>query len=197
MQLSRDDSVVGVLALPRVVIWVCFVVILDPYQEERGSCRDQGETPQGKDDVLDPASGHHHLASEGEADGQVALDAQCRDVKDRGRSAALKDVVIQAAHDFPKKPGHILPQAVQIKWQAQEDDEVRHCHAGEIEVGGSLHVLEALDDEDGHGIACHPDNENKDADDSDRDKGGGGEQGALVVVVIYVVHVLCSTSMRS
>ena len=124
VQLSRADGVAGVLALARVVVRMRFIVILHSYQEERGSCRNQGEAPQGEDDVLDPASGHHHLALEGEADGQVALDAQSRDVKDGGRGAALEDVVIEATHRLPKKPGHVLPQPVQVKGQAEEDDEV-------------------------------------------------------------------------
>lgn len=198
VQLPRADGVAGVLALPRIVVWVCVIVVLHPDQEEGGSCRNQGETPQGEDDVPYPASGHHHLAPEGEADGQVALDAEGRDVKDGGRGAALKDVVIEAAHRLPKQPGHVLPQAVEVKGQAEEDDEVRRRHAGQVEIGGGLHVLEVLDDEDGHGVARHPDDEDEDADDSDGDEGGGGEQGALVVVVVYVVlvHGHCSTGMR-
>lgn len=198
VQLPRADGVAGVLTLPSVVVRVCLIVVLHPNQEDCGSCRNQGKTPQGEDDVLDPASGHQHLAPEGEADGQVAFNAQGRDVKNGGRGAALKDVVIEAAHRLSKKPGHVLPQAVEVKGQAEEDDEVRHRHAGQIEVGGGLHVLEVLDDEDGHGVACYPNDENEDADDSDRDEGGGGEQGALIVVVFYVVlvHGLCSTSMK-
>ncbi|TNN47641.1 hypothetical protein EYF80_042171 [Liparis tanakae] len=139
-----------------------------------------------------------HLAAEREADGQVALDAQRRDVKDGGGGAALKDVVVEAAHRLPEEPGHVLPQAVQVKGQTEEDDEVRHRHAGQVEVGGGLHVLEVLDDEDGHGVARHPDDEDEDADDRDGDEGGGGEQGALVVVVVHVVlvHGLRSSSMK-
>lgn len=55
-----------------------------------------------------------------------------------------------------------------------------------------------LDDEDGHGVARHPDDEDKNADNSDRDEGGSGEQRPLVVVVILVVlaHGLCSSSMK-
>lgn len=193
VQLPGDDGVVGVLALPRIVVRVCDIVVLHPNQEECGSCRNQGETPQGEDDVLDPASGHHHLALEGEADGHVALNAQSRDVEDGGRGAALKDVVIEAAHRLSKQPGHVLPQAVQVKGQAEEDDEVRHSHAGQVEVGGGLHIFEMLDDEDGHGVTRHPDDENKNADDSDGDEGGSREQRALVVVVfcVVLVHGLC------
>ncbi len=124
---------------------------------------------------MDPASGHQYLAPEGEADGQVALNAQGRDVKDGGRGAALKDVVIEATHCLPKQPGHVFPQAVEVKGQTEEDDEVRHRHAGQVEVGGGLHVLEVLDDEDGHGVARHPNDEDEDANDSDRDESGGGE----------------------
>lgn len=198
MQLPGADGVVGVLALPGVVVWVCVVIILHPDQEQRGSRRHQGEGPQGQDDVLDPAPGHHHLAPEGEADGQVALDAQGRDVEDGGRRAALKDVVVEAAHRLPKQPRHVLPQAVQVKGQTEEDDEVRHRHARQVQVGGGLHVLEVLDDEDGHGVARHADDEDEDADDRDGDEGGGGEQGALEVVVVYVVlvHCLRSRSMK-
>jgi len=198
VQLPGADGVVGVLALPCTVVWVGVIVILHPDQEECGSCGHQGKYPQGEDDVLDPAPGHQHLAAEREADGQVALDAQGRDVKDGGRGAALKDVVIEAAHRLPKEPGHVLPQAVQVKGQTEEDDEVRYRHAGQVEVGGGLHVLEVLDDEDGHGVARHPDDEDEDADDRDGDEGGGGEQGALVVVVVHVVlvHGLRSSSMK-
>ena len=197
VQLPGADGIVGVLALPGVVVRACVVIVLHADQKECGSCRNQGETPEGEDDVLDPSSGHHHFAPEREADGQVALDAQRRDVKDGGRGAALKDVVIEAAHRLPEQPGHILPQAVEVKGQAEEDDEVRHGHAGQVEVGGCLHVLEVLDDEDGHGVARHPDDEDEDADDSDGDEGGGGEQGALVVVVVYFgVHALYYSSMK-
>ena len=198
VQLPGDDGVVGVLALARVVVRVRVVVVLHADQEERGRCGDQGEPPQGEDDVLHPAPGHHHLGLEGEADGQVALDAQGRDVEDGGRGAALEDVVVQAAHGLAKQPGHVLPQAVEVKGQAEEDDEVGHRHAGQVEVGGGLHVLEVLDDEDGHGVAGHPDDEDEDADDGDGDEGGGGEQGALVVVLVgaVVVHDLCYGGVR-
>lgn len=115
VQLSRADGIAGVLALPCVVVRVCVIVILYPNQEECGSCRNQGEPPQGWDDVLDPASGHHNFAPEGETDGQVALDAQGCDVKDGGRGAALKNVMVEAAHRLSKQPGHILPQAIEVK----------------------------------------------------------------------------------
>ncbi len=198
VQLAGADSVAGVFALPSAVVWVCVIVIFHPNKEKCGSCRNQSKTPQSEDDALDSASGHHHLAPEGKANGQVALDAQGRDVKDGGRRAALKNVVIEAAHRLPKQPGHILPQTVEVKGQAEEDDKVRHRHAGQVEVSGGLHVLEVLNDEDGHGVAHHPDDENEDADDSDRDEGGGWEQGALIVVVVcvVVVHGLCCTSMK-
>lgn len=176
VQLPGADGVAGVLALPGVVVQMRFIVVLHPNQEERGGCGHQGETPQGEDNVLDPASGQHHLAPERETDGQVALDAQRRDVQDGGRGAALKDVVIEAAHRLAEQPGHVLPQTVEVKGQADEDDEVRHSHAGQVEVGGGLHVLEVLDDEDGHGVARHADDEDEDADDSDRDEGGCWEQ---------------------
>lgn len=199
VQLPRADGVAGVLALlPSTVVRVCVIVVLHSNQEECGSCRNQGEPPQGEDDVLDPAFGHQNLAPEGEADGQVALDAQGRDVKDGGRGAALKDVVIEPAHRLPKQPGNVLPQAVEVKGQAEEDDEVRHRHAGQVEVGGGFHVLEMLDDEDGHGVACHANDEDEDADDSDRDEGGCWEEGPLVVMVVHVVsdRGLRSTSMK-
>lgn len=186
------------LALTRVVVWMCVIVVLHPDQEECGCRRHQRKTPQCEDDILDPAFGHHHLTPEGEADGQVALNTQGRDVKDGGRGATLENVVIEAAHCLPKQPGHVLPQAVEVKGQAEEDDEVRHRHAGQVEVGRGLHVFEVLDYEDGHGVTCHSDNEDEDADDSDRDEGGGGKQGALIVVVVYIVliHGLCSTYMK-
>lgn len=192
------DGVAGVLALAGAVVRVRLVVVLHPDQEERGSGRDEGEAPQGEDDVLHPAPGHHHLATQREADGQVALDAQGRDVQDGGRGAALEDVVVEAAHGLPKQPGHVLPQAVEVKGQAEEDDEVRHGHAGQVQVGGGLHVFEVLDDEDGHGVARHPDDEDEDADDGDGDEGGGGEQRALEVVVhdVVLLHGLCCGSRR-
>lgn len=198
VQLSRADGVARVLTLPRVAVWMCVIVILHPNQEDRGSGGHQCKTPQGEDDALHPASGHHRFAPEREADGQVALDAQSRDVKDGGGGAALKDIVIETAHRLPKEPGHVLPQAVQVEGQAEEDNEVRHRHAGQVEVGGGFHVFEVLDDEDGHGVSHHPDDEDKDADDGDGDEGGGGEQGALVMVVVCVVlvHGLCFASVK-
>lgn len=198
VQLPRADGVAGVLALPCVVVRVCVIFILHSNQEESGSCRNQGKPPQDKDDVLDPTSGHHNFAPKGETDGQIALDAQSCDVKDGGWSAALKNVMIEAAHRLSKQPGHVLPQAIEVKGQAEEDYEVRHRHAGQIKVGGGLHVFEVLDDEDGHGVACYPYDEDKNADNSDRDEGGGGEQRPLVVMVVCVVlvHGLCSSSMK-
>lgn len=198
VQLAGADGVAGVLALPRVVVRVRFVVVLHANQEESGSRGDQGEAPQRQNDVLDPASGHHHLAPEGEADGQVALDTQGRDVEDGGRGAAFEDVVIEAAHGFAEQPRHVLPQAVEVKGQAEEDDEVGHGHAGQVEVGGGFHVLEILDDEDGHGVASHANDEDEDADDRDGDEGGRGEEGALVVVVVrgVLVHGVCCGSME-
>lgn len=171
VQLSRTDGVAGVLALTRVVVGVSLIVVLHPYQEERGGCRDQGKAPQCEDDVLDAASGHHDLAPEWEADGQVALNAQGGDVKDSGRGAALKDVMVEPTHRLPKNPGNVFPQAVEVKGQTEEDNKVRHCHAGQVQVGGGLHVLEVLDDEDGHGVAHHPYDEDEDAYDCDRDEG--------------------------
>jgi len=55
-----------------------------------------------------------------------------------------------------------------------------------------------LDDEDSHGVACDPDDEDEDTNDCDGDECGGGKQGSLIVVVVYVVLVrgLCSTSMK-
>lgn len=198
VQLSGADGVAGVLTLTLVVVGVCVVIVLHPHQEERGGCGDQGEAPQGEDDVLDPASGHHDFAPEREADGQVALDAQRGDVEDGGRGAALKDVVVEATHRLPENPRHVFPQPVEVKGQAEEDNKVRHRHAGQVQVGGGLHVLEVLDDEDGHGVAGHSDDEDEDADDCNRDEGGGGKQGALVVVVVCVVllHGLRYTSMK-
>lgn len=198
VQLPGADGIAGVLALPRVVVGVGFVVVLHSDQEESGSRGDQGETPQSQNDVLDPPSGHHHLAPEGEADGQVALDTEGSDVEDGGRGAALEDVVIEAAHGFAEQPRHVLPQAVEVKGQAEEDDEVGHRHARQVQVGGGFHVLEVLDDEDGHGVAGHADDEDEDADDSDGDEGGRGEEGALVVVVLrgVLVHGVCCSSME-
>lgn len=199
MELSRADGVAGVLALTRVEVRVRFVVILHADQEESGCCREQSEAPQRKDDVLNPPSGHHYFAPQGEADGQVALDAQSRDVEDGGRGAAFEDVVVEAAHGLPEQPGHVLPQAVQVKGQAQEDNEVGHCHAGQVQVGCGLHVFEVLNDEDSQGVARHPNDEDKDADGGDGDEGGSREEGPLVVVVfIYVVwvHGHCSTCMK-
>lgn len=189
VQLPRADGVAGVLALARVEVRMRLVVVLHGDQEERGGGGDQGEHPQGEDDVLHPASGHHHLAAQGEADGQVALDAQRRDVEDAGRGAALEDVVVEAAHGLAKQPGHVLPQAVQVKGQAHEDDQVRHGHAGQVQVGGGFHVLEMLDDEDGHGVARHTHDEDEDADDGDGDEGGRREEGSLVVVVVHAVRI--------
>lgn len=198
VQLPGADGEAGVLALPRVVVGVRVVVVLHANQEERGSGGEQGERPQSQDDVLDPAPGHHHLAPEGEADGKVALDTQGRDVENGGRGAAFKDVVIEAAHRLAEQPRHVLPQAVKVKGQAEEDDEVGHRHTGQVQVGGGFHVLEVLDDEDGHGVASHADDEDEDADDCDGDEGGRREQGALVVVVVcgVLVHRLCCSSME-
>ena len=198
VQLPGADGVAGMLALARVIVGPRVVVVLHANQEERGSRGEQRKSPQGQDDVLDPAPGHHHLAPEGEADGQVALDTQRCDVENGGRGAAFKDVVIEAAHRFAEQPRHVLPQAVQVKGQAEEDDEVRHGHAGQVQVGGGFHVLEILDDEDGHGVARHANDEDEDADDCDRDEGGRGEQGALIVVLVcgLLVHRLCSGSME-
>ena len=127
-----------------------------------------------------------------EADGDVALHAERRDVQDGGVGAALVDVVVQPAHRLAEEPGHVLPEAVEVEGQAEEDEQVGDGHAGQVEVGGGLHVLEALDDEDGHGVARHAHHEDEDADDGDGDQGGGGEQGALVVVVVggVVVHAV-------
>lgn len=105
-------------------------------------------------------------------------------MKDGGRSAPLKHVVIETAHSFTENPWYVLPQAVEVEGQAEEDDEIRDSHAGQVQVGGGLHVLESLNDEDGHGVAHHAHNEDKDADDGDRDEGGGGEERALIVVVL-------------
>ena len=85
------------------------------------------------------------------------------------------------------------------KGKAEEDEQVGHGHAGQVEVGGGLHVLEALDDEDGHGVARHAHHEDEDADDGDGDQGGGGEQGALVVVVVggVLVHAFVGLHLGS
>lgn len=198
VQLPGADGVAGVLTLTCVEVRVCVVVVLHPDQEKSGGGRNQGEHPQGQDDVLHPAPGHHHFAFEREANGQVALDAKGRDVEDGRGGAALKDVVVEAAHGLAEQPGHVLPQAIEVKGQAEKDDQVRHCHAGQVEVGGGLHVLEMLDDENGQGVSRHSDNQDENANDGDGDEGGGGEQGALVVVVIYVevLHDLCATCIH-
>lgn len=163
-------------ALSRVVVRVGVVVVLHPDEEERGGRGHQRKHPQGQDDVLDPAFCHHHLGPEREADGQISLHAQGGDVEDGGISTALVDVVVKPTHRLAEHPGHVLPEAIEVKGQTEEDDQVRHGHAGQVEVGGSLHVFKALDDEDGHGVTAHSDDEDEDADDRDRDEGGGGEQ---------------------
>lgn len=86
------------------------------------------------------------------------------------------DVVVEAAHQPAKHPRHVLPEAVEVKGQAEEEQEVGDSHAGQVEVGGGLHVLEALDDEDGHGVSRHPYQEEEEADGRDGDECGGGEQ---------------------
>lgn len=189
VQLARGDGVAGVLTLARAEIRVRLVVVLDSHQEERRGGAGQGEGPQRQDDVLHAAARHHHLAAQREANGQVALNAERRDVQDGGRRAALEHVVVEAAHGLAEQPRHVLPQAVEVEGQADEEHQVGHGHAGQVEVGGGLHVLEVLDDEDGHCVARHAHHEDEDADDGDGDEGGRREDGALVVVVVHGVRL--------
>ena len=60
-------------------------------------------------------------------------------------------------------------------------------HAGKVQVCGCLHVFEALDDENGHGVASHTNNEEQNTDHGDWDEGGGWKQRTFVVVFIHDV----------
>ena len=193
---ARGHGVGRGLALERGVLGLRGVLVLHPHQHQHGPGGEEGEGPERHDHRLHPPLGHHHLGLEREADGQVALHAERRDVQDGGVGAALVDVVRQPAHQLPEHPGRVLPQAVQVKGQAEEDEQVRHGHAGQVEVGGGLHVLEALDDEDGHGVAQHAHEEEEQADDGDGDEGGGGEEGAPVVMMVLGVRVLHGSSKQ-
>lgn len=111
-------------------------------------------------------------------------------MEDGGVGARFIDVVWKTAHQLPEDPRYILPEAVEVEGEAEEDDQVWYGHAGEIQVGGGLHVLEALDNEDGHGVAGYADDEEQDANGGDRNKGGGWEERVSAMVVLHkLLHI--------
>lgn len=186
MEKAGVDGVARVLALACGGVMRRLVLIFHTHQEEHRSGGEQGEDPQCQNDILHPTFAYGSLGFERKADGQVTLHAQHSYVKDGCVGATLVEVVRQTTHQLAEHPGDVLPEAVQVKGEAEEDDQVWYGHAGEVQVGGGLHVLEALDEEDGHGIAGHTDDEKEKANDGDRDEGGSWEQRVPPMVVIHV-----------
>lgn len=111
-------------------------------------------------------------------------------MEDGGVGACFIDVVWKTAHQLPEDPRYILPEAVEVEGEAEEDNQVRDGHAGEIQIGGGLHVLEALDNEDGHGVAGYTNDEEQDANGGDRNEGGGWEERVSAMVVLRkLLHI--------
>lgn len=115
--------------------------MLDPDQHKYGTRAEKGYHPQDKDDGLHPALSHHHLGSEGEADGEVAFHAQRRDVQYGGVGAALAYELEELAELLAKIPRPVPPDPVQVQGHTQEDQQVRESHAGQVQIGGRPHVL--------------------------------------------------------
>lgn len=152
------------------------VLVLDPHQDEDGAGADEGDGPEDEDDQLDLPLGDDDFSSQGEADGHVPLHAERRDVEDGGVGAALADELEELAQEIPEVPGPVLPEAEEVQGHAEEDEQVREGHAGQVEVGGGPHVPEPRHHQHGHEVADDPDDEEQDAGDGDAGEHGHGEQ---------------------
>lgn len=157
------------------------ILVLDPHQDEDGSGANEGDGPEEEDDQLDLPLGDDDFSSEGEADGDVPLHAEGGDVEDGGVGAALADELEELAEEIPEVPGPVLPEAKEVQWHAEEDEQVGEGHAGQVEVGGGPHVPEPRHHQHGHEVADDPDDEEEDAGDGDAGEDGSGEkvQGGL------------------
>lgn len=157
------------------------ILVLDPHQDEDGSGANEGDGPEEEDDQLDLPLGDDDFSSEGEADGDVPLHAEGGDVEDGGVGAALADELEELAEEIPEVPGPVLPEAKEVQWHAEEDEQVGEGHAGQVEVGGGPHVPEPRHHQHGHEVSDDPDDEEEDAGDGDAGEDGSGEkvQGGL------------------
>lgn len=152
------------------------VLVLDPHQDEDGASAEEGDGPEDENDQLDLPLGDDDFSSQGEADGDVPLHAERRDVEDGGVGAALADELEELAEEVPEVPGPILPEAEEVQGHAEEDEQVGEGHAGQVEVGGGSHVPEPRHHQHGHEVADDPDDEEQDAGDGDAGEHGHGEQ---------------------
>lgn len=80
-------------------------VLLHAHQKEKGTGGEQRHGPERDDERADAAAGHQDAGAERAADGEVALDTECRHVQQRGVGAALAHVEREAAEQRPEHPG--------------------------------------------------------------------------------------------
>lgn len=158
------------------------VGLLHAHQEEEGAGGEQGKSPKDTDGGFHPALGDDHLGLEGEADGEVALHGEGGDVQDGAVGAALAEVVREAAQQLPEDPGPGAPEAVEVEGQPHEDEQVRHGHAAQVQVGGGLHVAVAADDQHREDIARHADHQEPQADGRGGDEHPQGQRQAQPLV---------------
>lgn len=120
-------------------------VLLDAHQKEEGPGGEQRHGPERGNDRADAAAGDEDAGPERATDGEVAVEAERRHVQQRGVGAALAHVEREAAEQRTEHPGPGAPEAVQVEGEPEQDKQVRHGHAAQVQAGGGPHVPVAPD----------------------------------------------------
>lgn len=156
---------------------VSTILVLDTHQHKHGSGAAQSHSPEAEDESTYATLGHCHFGPEWEADGKISLCTQCRHIQYGGVGAALADELEKLAQDIPQQPWPVAPHPVQVQRKAQEDQQVRERHAGQVQVGRGAHLFILQHHHDGGQITHHSRQEEEHTGDCYTNEDRDGENG--------------------